>query len=79
MTQRTTRFTLAAGALLLATGGALAQIEKAPPLPFDTPQQMRDSDDPYVRQFVHAEADGPVPFHFAGRSIGEQLGLEGAK
>ena len=42
MTQRTTRFTLAAGALLLATGGALAQIEKAPPLPFDTPQQMRD-------------------------------------
>ena len=44
-----------------------------------TPQQMRDSDDPFVRQFVNAEADGPVPFHFAGRSIGEQLGLEGAK
>ncbi len=43
------------------------------------PQQMRESDDPFVRQFVNAEADGPVPFHFAGRSIGEQLGLEGGK
>ncbi len=28
-----------------------------------TPAQMSDSDDPYVRQFVHAQADGPVPFH----------------
>ncbi len=44
-----------------------------------TPQQMRESDDPFVRQFVNAEADGPVPFHYAGRSIGEQLGLEGVK
>jgi phospholipid/cholesterol/gamma-HCH transport system ATP-binding protein len=44
-----------------------------------TPQQMRESDDPFVRQFVNAEADGPVPFHFAGRSIGEQLGLEAVK
>ena len=40
-----------------------------------TPQQMRESDDPYVKQFVHAEADGPVPFHYPGRSIGEQLGM----
>jgi phospholipid/cholesterol/gamma-HCH transport system ATP-binding protein len=44
-----------------------------------TPQQMRESDDPYVKQFVHAEADGPVPFHYPGRSIAEQLGMrEGA-
>ena len=44
-----------------------------------TPQQMRESSDPYVKQFVHAEADGPVPFHYPGRSIGEQLGMkEGA-
>ncbi|MFM7669271.1 MAG: ABC transporter ATP-binding protein [Betaproteobacteria bacterium] len=40
-----------------------------------TPQQMRASDDPYVRQFVHAQADGPVPFHYPGRSIDELLGL----
>ncbi len=42
-----------------------------------TPQQMRESSDPYVKQFVHAEADGPVPFHYPGRSIDEQLGLAG--
>ncbi len=40
-----------------------------------TPQQMRESTDPYVKQFVNAEADGPVPFHYPGRSIDEQLGL----
>ncbi len=42
-----------------------------------TPAQMMASDDPYVKQFVHAEADGPVPFHYPGRSITEQLGVEG--
>ena len=41
-----------------------------------TPQQMMDSDDPYVKQFVHADADGPVPFHYPGRSLAEQLGLQ---
>jgi phospholipid/cholesterol/gamma-HCH transport system ATP-binding protein len=42
-----------------------------------SPAQMMDSDDPYVKQFVHAEADGPVPFHYPGRSIAEQLGVAG--
>ena len=42
-----------------------------------TPAQMMDSDDPYVKQFVHAQADGPVPFHYPGRSIAEQLGVAG--
>jgi phospholipid/cholesterol/gamma-HCH transport system ATP-binding protein len=41
-----------------------------------TPQQMLASDDPYVKQFVHAEADGPVPFHYQGRSLAEDLHLE---
>jgi phospholipid/cholesterol/gamma-HCH transport system ATP-binding protein len=41
-----------------------------------SPAQMMASDDPYVKQFVHAEADGPVPFHYPGRSITEQLGIE---
>ena len=40
-----------------------------------TPTAMRDSADPYVRQFVHAEADGPVPFHYPGASLAEDLGL----
>jgi phospholipid/cholesterol/gamma-HCH transport system ATP-binding protein len=42
-----------------------------------TPADMMASDDPYVKQFVHAQADGPVPFHYPGRSIAEQLGLAG--
>jgi phospholipid/cholesterol/gamma-HCH transport system ATP-binding protein len=42
-----------------------------------TPAQMMASDDPYVKQFVHAQADGPVPFHYPGRSITEQLGVAG--
>lgn len=41
-----------------------------------TPAEMRESTDPYVRQFVHAETDGPVPFHYPGLSIAEDLGLE---
>ena len=40
-----------------------------------TPAQMMASDDPYVKQFVHAQADGPVPFHYPGHSIAEQLGV----
>ena len=43
-----------------------------------TPAAMRDSADPYVRQFVHAEADGPVPFHYPGASLAADLGLESA-
>jgi phospholipid/cholesterol/gamma-HCH transport system ATP-binding protein len=42
-----------------------------------TPQQMLASTDPYVKQFVHAEADGPVPFHYPGRTLAEDLHLEG--
>lgn len=41
-----------------------------------TPQEMQSSDHPYVRQFVHAEADGPVPFHYPGRTLAEDLRLE---
>ena len=41
-----------------------------------TPAQMRESHDPYVKQFVNAEADGPVPFHYPGKHIGEQLGMK---
>lgn len=41
-----------------------------------TPQEMRESEEPYVRQFVHAETDGPVPFHYPGKSLAADLGLE---
>ncbi|WP_374486313.1 ABC transporter ATP-binding protein [Zoogloea sp.] len=29
-----------------------------------TPDEIRNTSDPFVHQFVHAEADGPVPFHY---------------
>jgi len=44
-----------------------------------TPDEMRASSDPYVKQFVHAEADGPVPFHYPGSSLAASLGLEGGR
>lgn len=44
-----------------------------------TPEEMAASGDPYVKQFVHAEADGPVPFHYPGRSLADDLGLRPAQ
>jgi phospholipid/cholesterol/gamma-HCH transport system ATP-binding protein len=44
-----------------------------------TPEQMRSSDDPYVKQFVHAQADGPVPFHYPGRTLAEDLQMGGRR
>ncbi len=41
-----------------------------------TPEEMRVSSDPYVKQFVNAEPDGPVPFHYPGSSLADDLGLE---
>ena len=38
-------------------------------------QEMLASDDPFVRQLLHAEPDGPVPFHFPARPLAEQLEL----
>jgi phospholipid/cholesterol/gamma-HCH transport system ATP-binding protein len=40
-----------------------------------TPQDMRASEDPYVKQFVHASPEGPVPFHYPGKTLAEDLGL----
>ncbi|MET3117649.1 phospholipid/cholesterol/gamma-HCH transport system ATP-binding protein [Undibacterium sp. GrIS 1.8] len=41
-----------------------------------SPEEMRASNDPYVKQFVHAETDGPVPFHYPGKSLAEDLGIK---
>jgi phospholipid/cholesterol/gamma-HCH transport system ATP-binding protein len=38
-----------------------------------TPEDVRHTDDPFVRQFVDGEPDGPVPFHYPARSYAEQL------
>ncbi|SFH89684.1 phospholipid/cholesterol/gamma-HCH transport system ATP-binding protein [Collimonas sp. OK307] len=42
-----------------------------------TPAEMMASTHPYVKQFVNAEPDGPVPFHYPGKSLSEDLGLKG--
>jgi phospholipid/cholesterol/gamma-HCH transport system ATP-binding protein len=40
-----------------------------------TPAEMMASSDPYVKQFVNSEPDGPVPFHYPGVSLADDLGL----
>ena len=43
-----------------------------------TPEELLASDDPFLRQFLHAEADGPVSFHMPARPVLEELGLADA-
>jgi phospholipid/cholesterol/gamma-HCH transport system ATP-binding protein len=38
-----------------------------------TPAQMIDSHDAFVHQFVHAEPDGPVPFHYPAKGLAEEF------
>lgn len=38
-----------------------------------TPEQIRTSSDPFVHQFVHAEPDGPVPFHYPAGPLAESF------
>src|SRR5690554_1787258 len=44
-----------------------------------TPDEIRASTDPFVHQFVHAEADGPVKFHYPAPPLGEDLFAENAR
>jgi phospholipid/cholesterol/gamma-HCH transport system ATP-binding protein len=40
-----------------------------------TPDEVRDSREPFVHQFVHGESDGPVRFHYRAPPFGEDLGM----
>jgi phospholipid/cholesterol/gamma-HCH transport system ATP-binding protein len=40
-----------------------------------TPAELSRSTDPFVRQFLDAAPDGPVPFHYPGQSLAEDFGL----
>jgi len=40
-----------------------------------TPEEVRQSTDPLVYQYVNALSDGPVHFHYPGPSIDEDFGL----
>jgi phospholipid/cholesterol/gamma-HCH transport system ATP-binding protein len=39
-----------------------------------TAEEVRASRDPFVRQFVDGDPDGPVPFHYAARPLAEEFG-----
>jgi phospholipid/cholesterol/gamma-HCH transport system ATP-binding protein len=40
-----------------------------------TPDEIRASTDPFVRQFVHGDAEGPVPFHYEAQPYARDVGL----
>lgn len=42
-----------------------------------TPQELENSSDPAVRQFIHARPDGPVAFHCPGPSYRSDLRIGG--
>ena len=42
-----------------------------------TPDEIRRSPLPYVKQFVHGETDGPVPFHYPAPPYAADVGLAG--
>ena len=43
------------------------------------PGALLDSPQPFVRQFVHGQADGPVPFQYPAPDYARDLGLERPK
>jgi phospholipid/cholesterol/gamma-HCH transport system ATP-binding protein len=57
-------FAIADQVVILANGRIAAQ---------GTPQEVMDSKDPLVDQFVHAREDGPVPFHYPGPGVAQDF------
>jgi phospholipid/cholesterol/gamma-HCH transport system ATP-binding protein len=58
-------FRIADQVIILANGRIAAQ---------GTPDEVRQSDDPLVQQFVQAKAEGPVHFHYPGPSVADDFG-----
>jgi phospholipid/cholesterol/gamma-HCH transport system ATP-binding protein len=61
-------FHIADQVIVLANGKIAAQ---------GTPDDVRNSTDPLVKQFVTAAPDGPVRFHYPGPSVAQDFGVEG--
>jgi phospholipid/cholesterol/gamma-HCH transport system ATP-binding protein len=59
-------FHIADQVIVLANGKIAAQ---------GTPEEVRHSEDPLVKQFVNALPDGPVRFHHPGPELAEDFGL----
>ncbi len=60
-------FGIADQVIILANGRIAAQ---------GTPDEVRRSTDPLVQQFVQAQAEGPVHFHYPGPSVEQDFGME---
>jgi phospholipid/cholesterol/gamma-HCH transport system ATP-binding protein len=58
-------FRIADKVIILANGGIAAE---------GTPDEVRRSTDPLVHQFVNAESEGPVKFHYPGPSVEADFG-----
>jgi phospholipid/cholesterol/gamma-HCH transport system ATP-binding protein len=43
-----------------------------------TPADLMKSEDLFVRQFIDAQPDGPVPFHYPGKTLQDDFGIKGA-
>ena len=43
-----------------------------------TPDDLMKSEDLFVRQFIDAQPDGPVPFHYPGKKLQDDFGISGA-
>ncbi|GIX25943.1 MULTISPECIES: ABC transporter ATP-binding protein [Caldimonas] len=63
-------FLIADHVIFLADGRIAAQ---------GTPAQMRATEDPLVRQFVDAQGDGPVRFHYPAPEVAEDYRLPGGR
>lgn len=50
--------------VILSAGEVVAQ---------GSPDELETLGSPWVKQFIHGEPDGPVPFHMAGRDYSEDL------
>ena len=42
---------------------------------YGTPDEIRNSTDPQVRQFVYGEFDGPVPYQYPSRTLADDMRL----
>lgn len=60
-------FEIADYVYFIANGGIAAE---------GTPEDLSQSQDPFVRQFLDASPDGPVPFHYPGFSLEEDFGVK---
>jgi phospholipid/cholesterol/gamma-HCH transport system ATP-binding protein len=60
-------FEIADYAYLMSSGGKVVA--------HGTPDELRDSSDPEVRQFIRGEPDGPVRFHYPAKPLSEELGV----